>query len=219
MEVKDLHKQFCIEGFDENGLLNKFELNCPDNFNFGYDIIDAIAKLEPNRRAMVWCNEAGEEHIFTYGDLMEKSNQIANMLLAHGVEKGDKVLCVLKRHYQFWFITIALCKIGAVLIPATNQLMVKDYIYRFEAAGVKYVIATATGETTEHIEQAQESYNGIKERFIVNGSRDGWISFDAEFEKYDKTLDRLPTKVDEDMLLYFTSGTTGYPKMVVHSYY
>jgi len=219
MEVKDLHKQFCIEGFDENGLLNKFELNCPDNFNFGYDIIDAIAKLEPNRRAMVWCNEAGEEHIFTYGDLMEKSNQIANMLLAHGVEKGDKVLCVLKRHYQFWFITIALCKIGAVLIPATNQLMVKDYIYRFEAAGVKYVIATATGETTEHIEQAQESYNGIKERFIVNGNRDGWISFDAEFEKYDKTLDRLPTKIDEDMLLYFTSGTTGYPKMVVHSYY
>ena len=219
MEVKDLYKQYCIEGFDSNGIIDKFELNCPDNFNFGYDIIDAIAKMDPDRRAMVWCNEANEEHIFTYSELMKKSNQVANMLVAHGVKKGDKVLSVLKRHYQFWFLTIALCKIGAIIIPATNQLMVKDYIYRFKAAEVKFTVATATGETTEHIEQAQEEYKGIDERFIVNGDRDGWTSFDKEMEKYPDTFDRIPTQVDEDMLLYFTSGTTGYPKMVIHSYY
>ena len=218
MEVKDLYKQFCVEGFDEKGILNKFELNLPDNFNFGYDIIDAIAKLDPKRPAMIWCDESGKEIHFTYEELMKKSNQTANMFLAHGVKKGDKVLCVLKRHYQFWFITIALCKIGAVLIPATNQLMVKDYIYRFEAAHVKYTVATATGETTEHIEQAMEKYDGISERFIANGQRDGWISFDSEIEKYPDTFERISTFVDEDMLLYFTSGTTGYPKMVIHSY-
>lgn len=219
MTVKDLYKQFCTDGFDENGILNRFEINCPENFNFGYDIIDAIAAMEPNRKAMVWCNEAGEEHIFTYADLMKKSNQVANMLTAHGVKKGDKVLCVLKRHYQFWFVTIALCKIGAILIPATNQLMVKDYVYRFDAAEVSYTIATATGETTEHIEQAQETYKNIKERFLVNGERENWVSFDKEYQKYPDTFERRETMVDEDMLLYFTSGTTGYPKMVMHSYY
>lgn len=219
MEIKNYYKQFCTEGFDDNGILNKFELTCPDNFNFGYDIIDGIAALDPKRRAMIWVSVDGEEKIFTYEELSKKSNQTANMLLAHGVKKGDKVLCVLKRHYQFWFLTIALCKIGAVLIPATNQLMVKDYVYRFDAAGVKFTIATGTGETTAHIEEAMEKYHGIKERFVANGTRDGWTSFDEEIEKFPDTMDRIPTQVDEDMLLYFTSGTTGYPKMVVHSYY
>lgn len=218
MEVKDVYKQYCTEGFDENGVLNKFELNLPLNYNFGYDIIDAIAKIDPDRRAMIWCDEFGHEINFTYSDLMKKSNQVANMLLAHGVKKGDKVLSVLKRHYQFWFLTIALAKIGAVLIPATNQLMVKDYVYRFGAANVLYTVATATGETTEHIEAAMKEYKGIKERFIVNGNRDGWVSFDDEYKKYPDTLERIPNKVDDDMLLYFTSGTTGYPKMVMHSY-
>ena len=219
MEVKDLYKQYCVEGFDQNGILDKFEINCPDNFNFGYDIIDAIAKLDPTRTAMIWCNESNEEYNFTYSDLMRKSNQVANMFLSHGVKKGDKVLCVLKRHYQFWFITIALAKIGAVLIPATNQLMVKDFVYRFKAAEVKFTVATATGQTTEHIEESMEQYKEIEERFIVNGDRDGWVSFDKEMEKYPDTLDRIPNHVDDDMLLYFTSGTTGYPKMVMHSYY
>lgn len=219
MEIKDYYKQFCTEGFDENGILNKFELTCPDNFNFGYDIIDDMARLDPHRRAMIWISVDGKERVFTYEDLSKKSNQVANMLLAHGVKKGDKVLCVLKRHYQFWFLTIALCKIGAVLIPATNQLMVKDYVYRFDAAEVVYTVATGTGETCGHIEAAMEKYAGIKERFVANGEREGWTSFDAELEKFPDTMERIPTQVDEDMLLYFTSGTTGYPKMVVHSYY
>lgn len=169
--MKNFYKQFVNESFDSNGILNKFELNAPDNFNFGYDVIDEIARLHPDKLAMIWINEAGEEHRFTYSELSKKSNQVANMLIAHGVKKGDKVIAVLKRHYQFWFLTIALCKIGAVLIPATNQLMKKDYVYRFDAADVKYVIATSDGEVTEHIEEALKEYSGIKEKFIVRGER------------------------------------------------
>lgn len=219
MEMKDLYKKYVSDGYGDDGILNKFDVHVPKNYNFGYDVIDEIAKNEPDRRAMIWVNEEGEEHIFTYSDLMKKSNQVANMLLAHGVQKGDKVLAVLKRHYQFWFLTIALCKIGAVLIPATNQLMKKDYTYRFQAADVKYVIATADGDVAEHIEEALTEYTDIKEKYIVRGDREGWVSFDTEMDKYPDALDRIENKVDDDMLLYFTSGTTGYPKMVLHSHY
>ncbi len=219
MDMKDLYKKFVTGTFDDKGILTGFEVHVPDNFNFGYDVIDEIAKNDPDRRAMVWVNESGEEHIFTYSDLMKKSNQVANMLLAHGVKKGDKVISVLKRHYQFWFLTIALCKIGAILIPATNQLMKKDYTYRFKAADVKYVVATAEGEVSDHIEEAVAEYGGITEKYIVRGDREGWISFDKEIEKYPDTLDRIENNVNDDMLLYFTSGTTGYPKMVLHNHY
>ena len=178
MEMKDLHKKFVKEEYDSNGVLTKFEIDVPDNFNFAYDVIDEIGKNEPDRRALVWVNEEGEEHIFTYSDLMKKSNQVANMLIAHGVQKGDKVMAILKRHYQFWFLTIALCKVGAVLIPATNQLMKKDIVYRFQSAEVKYVVATGDGETSEHIEQAVTEYDGIKEKFIVRGhGNEGWVDF------------------------------------------
>ena len=219
MDMKDLYKRFVTGTFDDKGILTGFDVHVPDNFNFGYDVIDEIAKNDPKRRAMVWVNESGEEHIFTYSDLMKKSNQVANMLLAHGVKKGDKVISVLKRHYQFWFLTIALCKIGAVLIPATNQLMKKDYTYRFKTADVKYVVATAEGEVSDHIEEAVAEYGGITEKYIVRGDREGWVSFDKEIEKYPDTLDRIENSVDDDMLLYFTSGTTGYPKMVLHNHY
>lgn len=217
--MNDFYKRFISDTFDEKGTLTNIEVHVPENFNFGYDVIDEIARLDPDRRAMVWVNEAGEEHTFTYLELSKKSNQTANMLLAHGVKKGDKVLSVLKRHYQFWFLTIALCKIGAVIIPATNQLMKKDYTYRFKAADVKYVAATGEGEVIEHIEEALNEYGGITEKYVVRGEREGWVSFDKEIEKYPDTLERIPNNVEDDMLLYFTSGTTGYPKMVLHNHY
>lgn len=219
MDMNDFYKRFIKDTFDENGVLTKIECTVPENFNFGYDVIDEIARLDPDRRALVWVNEAGEEHTFTYSELMKKSNQTANMLLAHGIKKGDKVISVLKRHYQFWFLTIALCKIGAVIIPATNQLMKKDYTYRFKAADVKYVVATAEGEVIDHIEEAIGEYGGITEKYVVRGDKEGWVSFDKEIEKFPDTLERIPNNVEDDMLLYFTSGTTGYPKMVLHNHY
>ena len=120
MTMENLYKQYCTEGFDENGVLNKFDVHCPDNFNFAYDVVDKIAELEPNRRAMVWTNEQGEERIFSFSDMSKASNKVANMLTDYGIKKGDKVIIVLKRHYEFWFTILALHKIGAVTIPATN---------------------------------------------------------------------------------------------------
>lgn len=220
MEMKNLYQKYVKETFDENGVLTDLEFNVPDNFNFGYDVIDEIGRNEPDRRAIVWINDEGEEHTFTYSDLMKKSNQVANMLIAHGIKKGDMVMSVLKRHYQFWFLVIALCKIGAVIIPATNQLMKKDYTYRFDAAEVDYIVATGDGDTVKHIEQALEEYKGIKEKFIVRGhGNKGWTDFDAEYVKYPDTFERIENNVEDNMLLYFTSGTTGYPKMVMHNHY
>lgn len=217
--MKDFYKRFVDEEFDEKGNLVKFDLNCPENYNFSYDVIDEVAKMYPDRVAVHWLNEAGEEHKFTFKELSEKSNQVANMFLAHGAKKGDKVMAVLKRHYEFWFLVYGLMKIGVVIIPATDQLMVKDYVYRFESASVKYVVATGEGHTVGEIEKSLEKYDGIEEKFIAHGEKDGWTHFLSEIDKYPKTLERVETKVDEPMLLYFSSGTTGYPKMVLHSYY
>lgn len=217
--MKDFYKRFVDEEFDEKGNLVKFDLNCPENYNFSYDVIDEVAKMYPDRVAVHWLNEAGEEHKFTFKELSEKSNQVANMFLAHGAKKGDKVMAVLKRHYEFWFLVYGLMKIGVIIIPATDQLMVKDYVYRFESASVKYVVATGEGHTVGEIEKSLEKYEGIEEKFIAHGEKDGWTHFLSEIDKYPKTLERVDTKVDEPMLLYFSSGTTGYPKMVLHSYY
>lgn len=217
--MKDFYKRFVNEELDEEGRLLKFELNCPDNYNFGYDVIDALAELEPDKVAIHWVNEAGEEHKFTFKELSEKSNQVANMFRAHGAKKGDMVMAVLKRHYEFWFLVYGLMKLGVIVIPATDQLMAKDYVYRFESASVKYVVATGEGHTVSEIEAACDKYDGIEEKFIAHREKDGWTPFLAEIEKYPKTMERVETQVDEPMLLYFSSGTTGYPKMVLHSYY
>lgn len=219
LDMNNFYKRFVDEEVDENGKLIKFELNCPENYNFSYDVIDEIARECPDRIAIHWVSEKGEEHKFTFKEISEKSSQVANMFLAHGAKKGDMVMAVLKRHYEFWLLVYGLMKIGVVVIPATDQLMVKDYVYRFDAASVKYVVATGEGLTASSIDEATKKYDGLAEKFITHGQRDGWTDFLPEIEKYPKNIERVPTLVDEPMLLYFSSGTTGYPKMVLHSYY
>ncbi|MEG2814219.1 MAG: AMP-binding protein, partial [Oscillospiraceae bacterium] len=153
MTMENLYKEFCTEGFDENGILNKFSVHCDDNFNFAYDVIDKIAQNEPNRRAMVWTNDQGDERIFSFSDMSKASNQVANMLKAKGIKKGDKVILVLKRHYQFWFSILALHKIGAVTIPATNLLTTKDIVYRTKMADVKAVICSGTCDIVKYVDE------------------------------------------------------------------
>ncbi len=217
MNVQDVHMQYIREGFDENGVISSFDLDLPENFSYAYDIIDSIARIEHDRRAMIWCNDKGEERIFSYGDLSELSNRAANMLLDKGIKKGDKVMTVLKRHWQMWVVTFALEKIGAILIPATNQLKKKDYVYRMQEGKINHIIATCDGDVLDNAEAACNEC-GIACRFAVNGERNGWISFDNEIMKYSDKLERINTCVDDDCLMFFSSGTTGYPKMVMHSH-
>ncbi len=219
MDVASYHLNFVNEGYDENGILNKFELKYPDNFNFSYDIIDKYAELEPDRRALLWVDLEGNERMFTFGDLSRLSTKAANMFLDMGIKKGDHVMLVLKRNYQFWYVIMALIKIGAIAIPATHLLTTKDFVYRFEAADVKAVVATSHADVSHYVEEADEKLGGcLNAKYIVNGTREGWTNFDEEIEKYPDTMERVPTKADETFLLYFTSGTTGYPKMVIHDH-
>lgn len=214
----DLNKNFVDEVYDENGLVVSYNLKCPDNFNFAYDVVDEIAAAEPDRRALLWCNPAGEEKIFTYGDLKYYSDKVANMLRSKGIGKGDMVMVILKRHYQFWFTILALHKLGAVIIPATFMLQKHDIVYRANAATIKAVICTGDGDIAENVDEALPECPSIETRIMVNGKRDGWDDFMTEMEKADSHLERVDTRADEPMIIYFSSGTTGNPKMAMHAH-
>ena len=216
--VLDLHKKYVDEVYDDKGILQKFTPKNYKNFNFSYDVMDVIGKAEPGRRAMLWCTEEGNERTFTFGDLMRYSSKAANLFASKGIKKGDKVMLVLKRHYQFWFAVLALHKLGAVGVPATNMLTKKDFVYRFQSADVSAIVCTAEGDVTNQVDVATEEYNGITAKFTARGTKDGWVDFDAELEAQSDVFVRVDVCETDPMLLYFTSGTTGYPKMVVHDF-
>ena len=220
MDIPSYHLNFVNEEYDENGILKKFSIKYPDNFNFAYDIIDKYGEIEPDRRALMWVDLQGNEKLLTYGDLSKLSNRAANMFRGWGIKKGDKVMLVLKRNYQYWYAIIGLMKIGAIAIPATHMLTTKDFHYRFQAADVSGVIATAHAKVAHYIDEADELLGDrrLRVKAIVNGTHEGWHEFDSEIEQYPDVLERIPTKANDLHLLYFTSGTTGYPKMVVHDH-
>ena len=214
----DFYKQFVIEKFDDEGTLTEFDVKAPDSFNFAYDVVDKIAEMEPNRRAMMWCNEAGEEREFSFDEMRKLSNKAANLFTTYGIKKGDKVMLILKRHYQFWIAILGLHKIGAVAIPATNLLTEKDIVYRVESASVTAIVSTADGDIPDKILSAQQETGDLFRKFIVRGEKEGFISFDKELEKCSDTFTRIESHKNDTMILYFTSGTTGYPKMVIHDH-
>ena len=213
----NIHQDFCKETFYK-GKLNKFEAVYPDNFNFAYDVVDAIGRGEPDRRAMVWCDSHGNERIFTFSDISRYSNMAANILSDAGVKRGDRVMLILKRHYQFWFIILALHKIGAIGIPATNMLMAHDIDYRCNAAGISAVISTVDDGIPSRFEAALPNCPTVKTKVSVKGSVDGWLDFDKLMETASDVFPRRETAATDPMLLYFTSGTSGMPKMVVHDF-
>ena len=213
-----VNERYVDETRDEKGNVVDYQYKYPENFNFAYDVVDAIAEAEPGRRAMIWCNPCGEEHVFTYGDLKRYSDKTANMLRAKGIGKGDMVMVVLKRHYQFWFTILALHKLGAVIIPATVLLTKHDIVYRVNSASVKAVICTGQGDVAAHFDESAPECPTLQTKLMVNGERDGWEDFMTEMEKAPESFARVPTLASDPMILYFSSGTTGNPKMALHPY-
>ncbi|MBR6637676.1 MAG: AMP-binding protein, partial [Lachnospiraceae bacterium] len=152
--MMSIYEKYCDEEFDNSGKLIGFHIHYPDNFNFGYDVVDMIADTEPDRRAIVWCNTEGGERFFSFGELKSLSNKAANVLLESGIKKGDKVMLMLKRHYEYWILAIALHKIGAIMIPVTNMLTVSDIVYRIKSAEIKAVVCTAQDDAPKNILEA-----------------------------------------------------------------
>lgn len=203
-----------------------FKKNCrlkaPKDFNFAYDIIDRYAKLTPEKRALVWCNDDGEEKTFTFLQISQESKRTAYFLAQQGIKKGDTVMLMLRRRYEFWWFMVALHRIGAIAVPATEQLLSKDIEYRNNAADIKMIVAADNDATNKEIEDSLKNSPTIKALVNVCSPREGWIDFHEALKdiepEFPRPLAEAATHNEDPMLIYFTSGTSGYPKMVLQNY-
>ncbi len=204
----------------EDGLLKAISFKGEEKFNFAFDVVDALAESQPEKLAMLHLSEDFTERRFTFLDLKKESARTANYFKSLGIKPGDRVMLVLKRHYQYWFSVLALHKIGAVAIPATNQLLEKDFTYRFQAGNVKAIIATADGAVADAVDAAAANCPGLQQKILVGGAREGWHDFNDEYTMYSSHFDRTENTPcgSDPMLMFFTSGTSGYPKLAAHNY-
>jgi acetyl-CoA synthetase len=211
-----------IEFTSYEDFYKNFKINVPENFNFAYDVVDAIAAEDPDKSAMVWCNDKGDEARFSFAQMRFYSNKAANFFKSHGIKKGDPVMLILKRRYEFWFCLLGLHKIGAICIPATHLLTKKDIIYRCNAADIKMIVCVAEEDVIRHVEEAEPESPTLKEKALVGGSKDGWINFNTEMDElpgeFTRPAGSEATCNSDILMLYFTSGTTGMPKMVQHDF-
>lgn len=251
--MRNINLRYVDETYAPDGQLETFSVHYPDNFNFGYDVVDDIAMNDPDRRAMIWCNPEGEEHIFTFADMKRWSDKTANFLVDQGIKRGDYVLVVLRRHYQFWFVATALAKIGAVMVPATFMLKEHDLEYRLNGASISSIICTSVGEISQIADNVIDECPTVTSRILVNGAgggttkcddegnliavagtvgaalsgeegicaasieREGWVDFNSGVRAASEVFERRDTVAADSMLMYFSSGTSGNPKMVLHN--
>ena len=251
--MRNINLRYVDETYAPDGQLDTFSVHYHDNFNFGYDVVDDIAMNDPDRRAMIWCNPEGEEHIFTFADMKRWSDKTANFLVDQGIKRGDYVLVVLRRHYQFWFVATALAKIGAVMVPATFMLKEHDLEYRLNGASISSIICTSVGEISQIADNVIDECPSVTSRILVNGAgggttkyddegnliavagtvgaalsgeegicaasieRKGWADFNSGVRAASEAFERRDTVAAEPMLMYFSSGTSGNPKMVLHN--
>ena len=204
----------------ENGKLTAISFQNEEKFNFAFDIVDELGRNKPEKLAMLHISEDGTERRFTFHDMKKESARAANYFKALGIKRGDRVMLVLKRHYQYWFAVLGLHKLGAVAIPATNQLLEKDFTYRFAAGKVKAILCTADGDVANEVDEAAAKSPELAHKILVGGKREGWHDFDEEYPMYSS---RFPRTEDapcgsDPMLMFFTSGTSGYPKLAAHNY-
>lgn len=221
MSVVELHQQYLTESLNEEGQIVDYALSCPPEFNFAYDVVDAIAAVEPNRPALRWADESGALEQYTFGDMARLSDQAASWFQSVGVSKGDRVLLVLKRYPQYWWALLGLHKIGAVGAPATHQLKAYDLVYRLREAQITTVIATLEGDVAAEVDQAEAELGLTLVKAGVRGQRPGWRDLDAEVAVGAPFVAPVGTDrpaAADPMLLYFTSGTTAQPKMVQHDF-
>jgi len=215
--MRNIHLRYVDEKYDENGVLTDYGMTCPEDFNFAYDVVDDIAVNDPNRRALVWCDTHGNEKTMTFGEMKKYSDKAANYFLSKGIGKGDPVLLILKNNPHFWYVLIALHKIGAIGVPATFMLKKHDIEYRINAASIKAVVSISTDGIIEEVDSA-ENIPTLECKMIIGEQRGGWDDLDEGIENASDLLARIPTKIGDPLLIYFSSGTTGYPKMVMHDH-
>ena len=219
-EQRLLCNEFVWGAEDSSGAMTGLNYANTERYNFAFDTVDAMGRKYPDKLAMVHIANDMTEQKFTFKDFKDASSQCANYFKSLGIKRGDRVMLVLKRHYQFWFAILGLHKLGAIAIPATNQLMEHDFTYRFQAGGVSAILCTADGDTAHQVELAEKVCDLSLTKVLVGGARDGWHDFNEEYGLFSRRFIREEDAPcgDDPMLMLFTSGTTGYPKMAMHSY-
>ena len=204
----------------QEDFIKHFHVRVPENFNFGYDVVDAWAAEQPDKNALLWTNDRGEHHQYTYAELKEKTDRTASYFQSLGIGHGDMVMLILKRHYEFWYAIIALHKLGAVAIPATHLLTKKDIVYRCNAASIKMIVAAGDDVVLQHIIDAMPESPTV-ERLVSTGPHipDGFEDFHQGIDHAAPFVRPAHVNTNDDIsLMYFTSGTTGEPKMVAHDF-
>lgn len=214
-----IHENYIEVQEDEQGALQSIHFKNTETFNFAFDIVDKLAEEQPDKLAMLHIAKNKRERKLTFEDMSKYSSKAAAYFESLGIQKGDRVMLVMKRHYQFWFAILGLHKLGAVAIPATNLMKQQDFEYRFKAAGVKAIVCTADDDVAYQVELAMEKMEEKPLPVIVRGKREGWESFDRGIQQFNGpfTPKERPCGADP-AIMFFTSGTTGYPKIATHNF-